>query len=421
MFKTCEQWLPVGNGGTLCDWAGTHEYVVCKAIATFKARHHDEISFLKGDEMELFVDQPESEDETTLVSREDQTALNSREPGPEHEMLPSTLATMTRNAFALGTQDYMGTVLSERAGPSPAPSAEWCFEDNSFRPGHAPLQQSLWGFEPPTPAQTSEANQLTPHDIAALVNIAANSRLYKHKDHNADSAAPAEHSTLETLPSAQRDGFLERIALDEGGATSKSPRTLPDEVYHCYMLGKSMQDLWVPPENIAFQSQGWKNGDRLRSAAETMVDEDELQHYYQIGKSVQEMWALGYSTDVYGRPELAHARHSDAFSTALPTQAATAASAGPETSKGANSKLPSGRKLLPDIQEMWSHGSGRPASASLRQPVSNGLDIDDDDFLDDSIYDQGPSNRRVAYERSVPGDRVPLGPHAPAYTLRVFY
>ena len=100
----------------------------------------------------------------------------------------------------------------------------------------------------------------------------------------------------------------------------------------------------------------------------------------------------------------------------------------------------------------------RPASASLRQPVrtnlgngvereslatqlrrvdeeqdkkqesktyaweeSNGLDIDDDDFLDDSIYDQGPSNRRVAYERSVPGDRVPLGPHAPAYTLRVFY
>jgi len=79
----------------------------------------------------------------------------------------------------------------------------------------------------------------------------------------------------------------------------------------------------------------------------------------------------------------------------------------------------------------------RPASASLRQPVrtnlgngvereslatqlrrvdeeqdkkqesktyaweeSNGLDIDDDDFLDDSIYDQGPSNRRVAYERS---------------------
>jgi hypothetical protein len=30
----------------------------------------------------------------------------------------------------------------------------------------------------------------------------------------------------------------------------------------------------------------------------------------------------------------------------------------------------------------------------------NGLDIDDDDFLDDSIHDQGPPNRRVSYERA---------------------
>jgi hypothetical protein len=136
------------------------------------------------------------------------------------------------------------------------------------------------------------------------------------------------------------------------------------------MLGKSMKDLWVPPENIVLKSRGRKSGDVLDSFSELPVDPDELKHYYLIGKSVQEMWAHGY-TDIYCGRLAEHPSDSDSFPISLPKPVQIAE---PSIYKTANRELPSGRKLLPDILDVLPHVSNRTAfDASAR--VGDGDDM----------------------------------------------
>ena len=55
-------------------FADNHEYILCWALASHEARHADELSFHKGDELEVFLEQQDSDSDTVTPSLEHQDA-----------------------------------------------------------------------------------------------------------------------------------------------------------------------------------------------------------------------------------------------------------------------------------------------------------------------------------------------------------
>jgi hypothetical protein len=359
--------------------------VTCKAIATFEARHDDEISFLMGDEVELCLDdadqQPHVQDDSIQWSAVQQAHLKLH---AAKTLKPSPLS----NPFALQPaaaepRDTKGVSADAKATlliPRQLSDADL---GDVIELKH--LRSPAW-LRQKEAAQRHEQNMTDymftaqgtrhtePPPLAhAIVPITGRC------DTCSESAAPREaqakfvHQDLpgEMRPLHSKEGpqdFLGRIgAGEEGGASSKSPRTWSDEVHHRYMLGKSMKDLWVPPENI---SRGRKSRDVLDSFSELPVDRDELKHYYLLGKSVQEMWAHGYTTDISCGRAAEHPSDSDSFPISLPKQVQIA---DPSISETASKELHSGRKLLPDILDVLPHVSNPTTSASAR--VGGGDDM----------------------------------------------
>ena len=326
--------------------------MTCKAIATFEARHDDELSFLLGDEVELCLDDAEP-------GRFSYGARNA------HTTQRSETNHLTPDDITAWVNDPVPLFYSDRNANCALAAAE---------------PRNTKGVSGNAQATLLIPRQLSDPDLGDAIEL-------KHLRSPAwlrQASQPWPGSVVEattglvveaTTESAEEEGpqdFLGRIgAGEEGGASSKSPRTWSDEVHHRYMLGKSMKDLWVPPENIVLTSRGRKSGDVLDRFSELPLDHDELKHYYLIGKSVQEMWAHGYTTDIYCGRVAEHPSDSDSFPISLSKQVQIAE---PSISRTANRELPSGRKLLPDILDVLPHVSNRTAfDASAR--VGGGDDM----------------------------------------------
>ena len=260
----------------------SHEFLVCKALASYKARYVDEISFTKGDLVDILL---EKDTEADAVEGNDVKAPQLSQ-GDGMEPVGDQVADSSGNLELddLTAHDISRVIkLAADARVHRSGAAKFSNEDHQKQDGGAsrPFKET-WSIEPYSPSAVVD-------DTVAKL--------------------PAQQRVEEWVEAATNSMMLDKVFAH----VSKSPRPLHAEVQHCYMLGKSMEDLWLPTEEVVrrpFPVAGMhfdasRRQNDLEKQPETSrpkaPDQAEILRYYQLGKSVQEIWTRPGEVDAYGR------------------------------------------------------------------------------------------------------------------------
>ena len=265
----------------------SHEFLVCKALASYKARYVDEISFTKGDLVDILLEKDPEADavEGNGVNAPQLSQGDGMEPSGD-QVADSSGNLLVDDLTAHDIAHVIKLAADARVHRSGAATKiikSFSNKHNQKQDGGAsrPFEET-WSIEP--------------YSSSAVV------------DHTV-ARSPAQQGAGEWVEAAANSMMLDKVFAH----VSKSPRPLHVEVQHCYLLGKSMEDLWHPREEVVrrpfpvagmrFDASRCQN--HLEKQPETSLpkapDQAEILRYYQLGKSVQEIWTRVGQVDAYGR------------------------------------------------------------------------------------------------------------------------